>query len=60
MGSSDHLRSELDLLLEFARRGRLDLSAVITESVPLAAAPINQALDRLEQYGSGVRTVIHL
>jgi len=59
MGSSDHLRSELDLLLEFARRGRLDLSAVITESVLLAAAPINQALDRLEQYGSGVRTVIH-
>jgi len=33
---------------------------VITESVLLAAAPINQALDRLEQYGSGVRTVIHL
>lgn len=59
MGSSDHLRSELDLLLSFARRGKLDLLAVITESVPLEAEPINGALDRLEHYGGGVRTVIH-
>ncbi len=59
MGSSDHLRSELDLLLALARRGSLDLTSVITESVPLAAGPINRVLDRLERYGSGVRTVIH-
>lgn len=59
IGSSDHLRSELDLLLAYAQRGLLDLTAVITESVALDAGPVNQALDRLERFGSGVRTVIH-
>ncbi|NLE77388.1 MAG: alcohol dehydrogenase, partial [Chloroflexi bacterium] len=39
-------------------RGKLDLSAVVTRTVPLAAAAINEALDSLESFGAGVRTVI--
>lgn len=58
IGSSDHLFSELPLLLEFARRRTLDLSDVITRTVPLDATAINEALDELEQFGSDVRTVI--
>jgi 2-desacetyl-2-hydroxyethyl bacteriochlorophyllide A dehydrogenase len=58
IGSSDHLISELPILLEFARRGRLDLSRVVTQMVPLEAGPINKALDSLAQFGEGVRTVI--
>ncbi|MFQ6099658.1 MAG: alcohol dehydrogenase catalytic domain-containing protein [Anaerolineae bacterium] len=58
IGSSDHLLSELPLLLEFTRRGVLDLSEVITRTVPLETDAINEALDRLEQFSSDVRTVI--
>jgi len=58
IGSSDHLFSELPLLLEFARRGVLDLSDVITRTVPLDAQAINAALDELERFGGNVRTVI--
>ena len=58
IGSSDHLLSELPLLLELARRGTLDLSGVITRTVPLDAGEINGALDELDQFGSNVRTVI--
>jgi Zn-dependent alcohol dehydrogenase len=58
MGSDDHLLAELPLVLEFARRGQLDLSDVVTRTVPLDAGEINQAMDALEQFGSDVRTVI--
>jgi propanol-preferring alcohol dehydrogenase len=58
IGSSDHLMSELPLLFEFARRGRLDLADVVTRTVPLDASPINEALDALDEFGHGVRTVI--
>jgi propanol-preferring alcohol dehydrogenase len=58
IGSSDHLFSELPLLLEFARRGLLDLSDVISRTVPLDAQAINAALDELERFGGNVRTVI--
>jgi propanol-preferring alcohol dehydrogenase len=58
IGSSDHLLSELPTLLEFARRGTLDLSEVITRTVPLDAEAINAALDELDQFGGNVRTVI--
>jgi propanol-preferring alcohol dehydrogenase len=58
IGSSDHLASELPTLLDFARRGVLDLSRVITRSVPLEAAAINSTLDDLERFGEPVRTVI--
>jgi propanol-preferring alcohol dehydrogenase len=58
IGSNDHLLQELPLLIEYARRGLLDLSDVITRTIPLEAAAINQALDELESFGGAVRTVI--
>ena len=58
IGCSDHLLSELHLLVELVRRGTLDLSPVITSTVPLDAEAINAALDDLEAFGPEVRTVI--
>ncbi len=58
IGSNDHLLQELPLLIEYARRGILDLSGVVTRTVPLEARAINQALDDLERFGDEIRTVI--
>jgi 2-desacetyl-2-hydroxyethyl bacteriochlorophyllide A dehydrogenase len=58
IGASDHLASELPALIELARRGVLDLSEVVTGTLPLDAEAINAALDRLDSYGSDVRLVI--
>jgi 2-desacetyl-2-hydroxyethyl bacteriochlorophyllide A dehydrogenase len=58
IGASDHLASELPLLLDLARRGVLDLSNVITGTVPLEAEAINAAMDRLERFGGDGRVVI--
>ena len=58
IGCADHLLHELPLLLEFARRGLLDLSQVVTDTVPLDADAINDAMDALERFGGQVRTVI--
>jgi 2-desacetyl-2-hydroxyethyl bacteriochlorophyllide A dehydrogenase len=58
IGCSDHLLTELHLLIEWVRRGVLDLSSVITRTVPLDAEAINAALDDLESFGPDVRTVI--
>jgi 2-desacetyl-2-hydroxyethyl bacteriochlorophyllide A dehydrogenase len=58
VGVSDHLAQELPQLIEWARRGALDLSSVITRRVPLDAKAINAALDELEQFGEQGRIVI--
>jgi threonine dehydrogenase-like Zn-dependent dehydrogenase len=58
IGCSDHLLHEMPLLLEYARRGQLDLSGVATRTVPLDAGAVNEALDALERFGGAVRTVI--
>jgi D-arabinose 1-dehydrogenase-like Zn-dependent alcohol dehydrogenase len=58
VGCSDHLLQEFPLLIEFARRGILDLSHVVTRTVALDAGPINATLDALQQWGGEVRTVI--
>ena len=58
IGSADHLLQELPLLIEYARRGILDLSNVVTRTVDLDAEAVNHALDELETFGGGVRTVI--
>ncbi len=58
IGSNDHLLHELPLLLDLARRGKLKLSDAITHTIPLDANAINQAMDNLENFRSGVRTVI--
>ena len=58
IGCSDHLLQELPLLIELVRRGALDLSSVVTRTVPLDAQAINAALDDLETFGPDIRTVI--
>ncbi len=58
IGANDHLLQELPTLVEMARRGILDISRVVTRTVPLEAAPINETLDALERWDAGVRTVV--
>ncbi|MGQ9839877.1 MAG: alcohol dehydrogenase catalytic domain-containing protein [Anaerolineae bacterium] len=58
IGCSDHLLQEFPLLIEFARRRVLDLSHVVTRTVPLEAEPINATLDALQRFAGKVRTVI--
>jgi propanol-preferring alcohol dehydrogenase len=58
IGAADHVLQELPLLIEYARRGILDLSDVVTGTVPLDASAINEVLDELVAFGGGVRTVI--
>ncbi len=58
IGVSDHLASEIPLLIEWVRQGKLDLSRVITQTVPLDAGVINGVLDQLEKFGDAVRVVI--
>jgi hypothetical protein len=40
------------------RRGALDLSGVITRTIPLDAHAVNDALDGLERFGDEGRVVI--
>jgi propanol-preferring alcohol dehydrogenase len=58
IGVSDHLANEMPALIEFARQGKLDLSEVVTRTVPLAERAINETLDRLEQFREAARVVI--
>jgi propanol-preferring alcohol dehydrogenase len=58
IGVSDHLASEIPPLLEWVRKGRLDLSEVVTDTVDLDADAINGVMDRLEAFGEDVRVVI--
>src|SRR5947209_5024003 len=58
IGVSDHLASEIPLLLDLARERKLDLSGDIIRTIPLDAPAINAALGRLEEFGDDVRTVI--
>jgi 2-desacetyl-2-hydroxyethyl bacteriochlorophyllide A dehydrogenase len=58
IGVSDHLAQELPQLIDWARRGALDLSKVITRTLPLDAKAVNDALDGLEQFGEEGRMVI--
>jgi Zn-dependent alcohol dehydrogenase len=57
---SDHLASDIPILLELARTGNLDLSQGVIRTIPLEAAAINAALDGLEEFGDDVRVVIIL
>ena len=58
VGSADHLAHELLTLIELVRRGTLDLSGLVTDTVPLDAGAVNETMDRLERFGGDVRTVI--
>lgn len=58
IGSNDHLLEELPALIEMARRRVLDTSRVVTRTIPLDADEVNRALDALERFEGGIRTVI--
>lgn len=58
IGVSDHLRDELVMQMDFARRGVLDLDGVIADRVPLDATAINQRLDDLAGFRRHTRSVI--
>jgi len=58
IGVADHLAQEIPSLLDMARRRLLDLSEAVTDTIPLEAGAINEALDSLEHFGYGFRTVI--
>jgi len=58
VGAADHLAQELPALIEMARRRTLDLSHLVTATIPLDAEAINEVLDRLERGEAGARTLI--
>lgn len=58
IGVSDHLAQELPLLLEWTRQGKVDLSKVVTRTLPLVEGAINEALDHLADFGADARVVI--
>jgi threonine dehydrogenase-like Zn-dependent dehydrogenase len=58
LGASDHLASEVDEVLGYAATGAIDIERLITGTVPLEATAVNGAMDRLEAFGPGIRTVI--
>src|SRR5204863_6985468 len=51
IGVSDHLAQEIPLLTDLVASRKLDLSNVVTRSVPLTAQAINDTLDQVENFG---------
>jgi propanol-preferring alcohol dehydrogenase len=58
IGVSDHLASELPLLMDLARNGKLRFPEGTLRFVDLDAAQINTALDALDKSTGHIRTVI--
>jgi len=58
IGVSDHLATELPLLMQLARNGKLCFPEGTLRSVGLDAAQINAALDALVRSSDHIRTVI--
>jgi propanol-preferring alcohol dehydrogenase len=58
IGVSDHLLSEIPYLLELAEQGKLDLTKVVTNAVPLEAEAINEIHKKLKNFKANFRTVI--
>jgi D-arabinose 1-dehydrogenase-like Zn-dependent alcohol dehydrogenase len=58
IGSNDHLLEELSLLMDMVRNKILDISHVVSQTIPLDADKINQRLDDLEHFTNDVRMVI--
>lgn len=58
IGSNDHNLHELPRLMDFASKKILDVSKVVSNTIPLEADKINEALDNLEKFDAGIRTVI--
>ena len=60
LGVSDHLATELPLLMQLARNGKLCFPQGTLRSIDLNAAQINDALDEVEKSSDYIRTVIVL
>ncbi|MGD8404082.1 MAG: zinc-binding dehydrogenase [Anaerolineales bacterium] len=58
IGVSDHLASEIPTLINFAQTGKLELSKVISHTIPLDVDMINETFDRLDRYSHAGRVVI--
>jgi propanol-preferring alcohol dehydrogenase len=58
IGVSDHLASELPVLIDFAGKGKLRFPEGTLRSVNLNATQINAALDEVEKSTNHIRTVI--
>jgi len=58
VGSADHLLSEIHELISMSVDGVLDLSDVVTGTVPLEANAVNAAMDALQRHEGGIRSVI--
>jgi propanol-preferring alcohol dehydrogenase len=58
IGVSDHLATELPLLMQFAHNGKLRFPQGTLRSVGLDAAQINAALDQVAKSSDHIRTVI--
>jgi len=58
IGVSDHLLSELGVILNWAAEGKLDMTPFVSSIVPLEAGAINAALDGLEGGTPSIRSVI--
>ncbi len=58
LGVSDHLVPELYELMDLVTGGKLDLSGVVSRTVPLDADAINGVLDDLEACRDDVRSVV--
>jgi hypothetical protein len=58
VGISDHLGTELPILIDLIRAGKLKFPPGTLRSVDLDAVQINQTLDALERSHDHIRTVI--
>jgi propanol-preferring alcohol dehydrogenase len=58
IGSNDHLLGELSELIDVVRRGGLDMSRIVKQTVPLDAGAVNRVLDALDGFSAPERTVI--
>jgi propanol-preferring alcohol dehydrogenase len=58
IGVSDHLAQEIPHLIDFVRRAQLQLSGVVTQTVPFDAEEINGVLDSLGHFDRQIRVVI--
>ena len=61
IGVSDHLPEEIDELFALVRRGRLDVGAAVSRTIPLDEQAVNAVFDELDNYsGESIRTVISM
>jgi propanol-preferring alcohol dehydrogenase len=58
IGVMDHTMDEAQEVVAYAAAGALDVSALVTATVPLDAAVVDARFDHLEKFGAGIRTVI--